>query len=118
MAKLAMPPHSVCHGGSLDTYSVDVGYSITPEFETSIGYYYQKGDLGKTDGSSMQGRIVDNMGKGFSTAPICLTTMPLTNVYRVPIGRGGCGVGCLTAKRPLKGVSIPLRRITQRLEYK
>ena len=61
-----MPPHSICHGGSLDTYSVDVGYSITPEFETSIGYYYQKGDLGKTDGSSVQWRIVSNMGKGFS----------------------------------------------------
>ena len=38
--------NSVYNGGSLDTYGVDVGYSITPEFETSIGYYYQKGDLG------------------------------------------------------------------------
>jgi hypothetical protein len=50
----------------LDTYGVDVGYSITPEFETSIGYYYQKGDLGYADGSGVQGRIAYNMGNGFS----------------------------------------------------
>jgi hypothetical protein len=58
--------NSVYNGGSLDTYGVDVGYSITPEFETSIGYYYQKGDLGTADGSGVQGRITYNMGNGFS----------------------------------------------------
>ena len=58
--------NSVYFGGSLDTYGVDVGYSITPEFETSIGYYYQKGDLGAADGSGVQGRIAYNMGNGFS----------------------------------------------------
>jgi hypothetical protein len=58
--------NSVYNGGSLDTYGVDVGYSITPEFETSIGYYYQKGDLGAADGSGVQGRIAYNMGNGFS----------------------------------------------------
>lgn len=58
--------NSVYDGGSLDTYGVDVGYSITPEFETSIGYYYQKGDLGAADGSGVQGRIAYNMGNGFS----------------------------------------------------
>jgi hypothetical protein len=58
--------NSVYNGGSLDTYGVDVGYSITPEFETSIGYYYQKGDLGAVDGSGVQGRIAYNMGNGFS----------------------------------------------------
>ncbi len=58
--------NSVYNGGSLDTYGVDVGYSITPEFETSIGYYYQKGDLGYADGSGVQGRIAYNMGNGFS----------------------------------------------------
>ena len=58
--------NSVYNGGSLDTYGVDVGYSITPEFETSIGYYYQKGDLGTADGSGVQGRIAYNMGNGFS----------------------------------------------------
>ena len=58
--------NSVYFGGSLDTYGVDVGYSITPEFETSLGYYYQKDDLGTADGSGVQGRIAYNMGNGFS----------------------------------------------------
>jgi hypothetical protein len=58
--------NSVYNGGSLDTYGVDVGYSITPQFETSIGYYYQKGDLGYADGSGVQGRTAYNMGNGFS----------------------------------------------------
>ena len=39
---------------------------ITPEFQISIGYYYQKGDLGAADGSGVQGRIAYNMGNGFS----------------------------------------------------
>ena len=43
-----------------------MGYSITPEFETSIGYYYQKGDLGAADGSGVQGRVAYNIGSGFS----------------------------------------------------
>jgi len=50
----------------LDTYGVDVGYSITPEFETSVGYYYQKGDLGYADGSGVQGRVAYNIGSDFS----------------------------------------------------
>jgi hypothetical protein len=58
--------NSVYDGGSLDTYGVDVGYSITPEFETSIGYYYQKGDLGYADGSGVQGRVAYNIGSGFT----------------------------------------------------
>jgi len=58
--------NSVYVGGSLDTYGVDVGYSITPEFETSIGYYYQKGDLNTADGSGVQGRVAYNIGNGFS----------------------------------------------------
>ena len=75
--------NSVYNGGSLDTYGVDVGYSITPEFETSIGYYYQKGDLGYADGSGVQGRVLlTTWGMASASAPTCLTTMPLTDVYR------------------------------------
>jgi hypothetical protein len=36
--------------GSLDTYGLNMGYFITPELNASIGYYYQKGDLGSADG--------------------------------------------------------------------
>jgi predicted porin len=35
--------NSVYQGGSLDTYGLDVGYAITPDFKASIGYYYQNG---------------------------------------------------------------------------
>ncbi len=31
-------------GGALSTYGLDVGYAITPEWDASIGYYYQHGD--------------------------------------------------------------------------
>jgi hypothetical protein len=58
--------NSVYNGGALDTYGVDVGYSITPEFEPSIGYYYQKGDLNTADGSGVQGRVAYNIGSGFT----------------------------------------------------
>ena len=30
--------------GALHTYGLDVGYAITPEWDASIGYYYQHGD--------------------------------------------------------------------------
>jgi hypothetical protein len=38
--------NSVYQGGALDTYGLDVGYSITPDLRASVGYYYQSGDLG------------------------------------------------------------------------
>ena len=31
-------------GGALHTYGLDIGYAITPEWDASIGYYYQHGD--------------------------------------------------------------------------
>ena len=34
-----------------------MGYFITPELNASIGYYYQKGDLGSADGSGVLGRL-------------------------------------------------------------
>lgn len=41
-------------GGALDTYGLDVGYSITPDLNASVGYYYQQGDLDDADGSGVQ----------------------------------------------------------------
>ncbi len=41
-------------GGALHTYGLDVGYAITPEWDASIGYYYQHGDdLTAADGSGV-----------------------------------------------------------------
>jgi len=53
-------------GGSLDTYGLDVGYSITPDFKASVGYYYQQGDLGTVDGSGVNGRLAYNISNGLT----------------------------------------------------
>jgi len=53
-------------GGSLDTYGLDVGYSVTPDFKASVGYYYQQGDLGTVDGSGVNGRLAYNISNGLT----------------------------------------------------
>jgi hypothetical protein len=49
--------NSVYDGGTLDTHGIDVGYSITSHLRASVGYYYQTGDLGDTNGSGARGRL-------------------------------------------------------------
>jgi hypothetical protein len=56
--------NSVYQGGALNTYGLDVGYFITPELNTSVGYYYQNGDLGSADGSGVLGRLAYEMTSG------------------------------------------------------
>ena len=56
--------NSVYQGGALDTYGLDVGYFITPEWNASIGYYYQNSDLGTADGSGVLGRLAYEMTSG------------------------------------------------------
>jgi hypothetical protein len=58
--------NSVYDGGALDTYGLDVGYSITPDLRASIGYYYQSGDLGSADGSGVRGRLAYNLTNGLT----------------------------------------------------
>ena len=58
--------NSVYDGGSLDTYGLDVGYAITPDFKASLGYYYQSGDLGTANGSGVQGRLAYNLTNGLT----------------------------------------------------
>ena len=53
-------------GGALDTYGLDVGYSITPDFKASVGYYYQQGDLGAADSSGVLGRVSYNISNGLT----------------------------------------------------
>ena len=54
------------NGGALDTYGLDVGYSITPDFKASVGYYYQQGDLGTADSSGVNGRLAYNISNGLT----------------------------------------------------
>jgi hypothetical protein len=58
--------NSVYQGGALDTYGLDVGYAITPDFKASVGYYYQNGDLGTADGSGVNGRLAYNISNGLT----------------------------------------------------
>ena len=51
-------------GGSLDTYGLDVGYAITPDFKESLGYYYQNGDLNNADGSGLLARLAYELTDG------------------------------------------------------
>jgi len=53
-------------GGALNTYGLDVGYFITPELNASVGYYYQNGDLGSTDGSGVLGRVAYEISNGLT----------------------------------------------------
>ena len=50
----------------MDTYGLDVGYSITPDFKASVGYYYQDGDYNTADGSGVLGRVSYNIINGLT----------------------------------------------------
>lgn len=58
--------NSVYQGGTLDTYGLDVGYAITPDFKATISYYYQNGDLNTADGSGVNGRLAYNISNGLT----------------------------------------------------
>lgn len=45
------------NGGALDTYGIDAAYNIAPDLKSSVGYYYQQGDLGTVNGSGVRGRL-------------------------------------------------------------
>ena len=49
---------------ALDTYGLDVGYSITPDFRASVGYYYQHSPLEEADGSGVDGRLAYDISNG------------------------------------------------------
>jgi hypothetical protein len=49
-------------GGALDTYGLDIGYSITPSFKATIGYYYQTDPI--LSDSGVNGRLAYNISDG------------------------------------------------------
>ena len=44
-------------GGAMNTYGVDVGFDLTDDLTSSIGYYYQHRDQEGIDGSGVKGSI-------------------------------------------------------------
>ncbi|KZR69417.1 hypothetical protein PMIT1313_01103 [Prochlorococcus marinus str. MIT 1313] len=54
-------------GGALSTYGLDVGYAITPEWDASIGYYYQHGDdLTEDDGNGVLATLAYEITDGLT----------------------------------------------------
>ena len=92
-------------GGALDTYGLDVGYAITPDFKASVGYYYQQGDLGTADSSGVLGRVSYNISNGL-TAGVNLsydqafeTRFSADLKYRFNIYGGSNGYGAPSKKK-------------------
>jgi hypothetical protein len=56
--------NSAYSAGSLDTYGLDVGYAITPDFNASLGYYYQADSV--ISGSGLLGRLAYNLSPGLT----------------------------------------------------
>ncbi len=53
-------------GGSLMTVGLDFGYNFTPALRTSVGYYYQDGDLNTADASGVQLKTDCNIANGLT----------------------------------------------------
>ena len=53
-------------GGALDTYGLDVGFDLTDDLSSSLGYYYQQGDDDEADGSGIKGRLAYELGNGLT----------------------------------------------------
>ena len=53
-------------GGSLYTYGLDAGYSITPQLNVALGSYYQLGDCGCVNDFGVRGRIAYSITNGVS----------------------------------------------------
>ena len=53
-------------GGSLYTYGLDAGYSITPQLNVKLGSYYQFGDCGCVNDFGVRGRIAYSITNGVS----------------------------------------------------
>ena len=49
--------NNIYQGGAMNTYGVDIGFNLTDDLTSSIGYYYQHRDLGGIDGSGVNGTI-------------------------------------------------------------
>jgi hypothetical protein len=58
--------NSFYQGGAIDTYGLDVGYSITPDLRASVGYYYQYRSEEHANGSGVRGRLAYNLTNGLT----------------------------------------------------
>jgi hypothetical protein len=96
-------------GGSLYTYGLDVGYSITPELIISLGSYYQFGDCGCVNDFGVRSRIAYSIANGLSMGgtlsydPSFETRVSADLKYR--FGTNGYGAPSIRKQKP---VVIPI----------
>lgn len=58
--------NSIYQGGALDTFGLDVGYTISSSATVSLGYYYQHGDMGAADGSGVRAMLDCEISEGLA----------------------------------------------------
>ena len=97
--------NSIYEAGALDTYGLDVGYSITPVLRASVGYYYQRGDLGTVDGSGVRGRLGYNLTNGLTIGANLSYDQPFDTRVSADInyrfGANGYGAPSIAKQQPV-----------------
>ena len=89
-------------GDSLMTVGLDVGYNFTPALRTSIGYYYQDGDLNTADASGVQLKTDYTIANGLTVGgklsydPVFNTAASANLKYRF----GANGYGSPSKQKP------------------
>jgi hypothetical protein len=97
--------NSVYQGGALDTYGLDVGYSITPRLRASVGYYYQYRSEEHVNGSGVKGRLAYILTNGLTVAANlsydqAFETRVLADIkYR--FGANGYGASSIKKQQPV-----------------
>ena len=98
-------------GGSLYTYGLDAGYSITTQLNVALGSYYQLGDCGCVNDFGVRGRIAYSITNGYGAPSIrsqppavmpaiqALSTTPANRDVRVH-DKDDVGTGCVGGELP------------------
>ena len=55
-------------GGAMNTYGVDMGFDLTDNLTSSVGYYYQHRDQEEIDGSGVKANLTYDLGNGLTVA--------------------------------------------------
>jgi len=55
-------------GGAMNTYGVDMGFDLTDDLTSSVGYYYQHRDQEAIDGSGVKANLTYDLGNGLTVA--------------------------------------------------
>jgi predicted secreted protein len=97
--------NSIFQGVALDTYGLDVGYSITPDLRASVGYYYQYKSEEQANGSGVRGRLAYNLTNGLTVGANLSYDQPFdTRVsadLKYRFGANGYGAPSIRKQQPV-----------------